>query len=512
MIAGRAATPRLLWATTAATLVALAAGALVVQSAVLAVLFTGAVCTLCLSTVFAPRLPGSFLKMLWALLIVYALLGRGGAYLNVGGIFVGEFVLAFGVIALLVSSSTAAIPLRSRLVWGIVAFGLWGATQTVPYIGRYGIDALRDAVTWGYAVFALLVVGTLRRTGWTGRVVQRYGAWLLWYPLWVPIAWALTQYGGSWLPFTPGTDISLIAFKAGDASQHLVGVAAFVLLGLHRSETPKRSLFAPGGWVWWSAWLAGAGIVGAVSRASMLAILVSGGLVFALRPATRVWRPAIAAIVLAAVFFGSGIRIEVRDGRYLSAQDMVANALSIGGQQVQGDRNGTREWRLDWWRTIVGYTVEGPYFWTGKGFGINLAQDDGFVVGDADNHPLRSPHNGHLTILARAGVPGAVLWLMLQGGFALALLRAYRRSANTRADWWARVDLWILACWVTFVVNAAFDVVLEGPQGAIWFWSLFGFGIAVLEVQRPDDGEVTVGTASPEEGRLTSPPRRHAVG
>jgi len=27
-------------------------------------------------------------------------------------------------------------------------------------------------------------------------------------------------------------------------------------------------------------------------------------------------------------------------------------------------------------------------------------------------------------------------------------------------------------------------VSLEGPQGGIWFWSLFGFGIAALHVQR----------------------------
>jgi hypothetical protein len=57
---------------------------------------------------------------------------------------------------------------------------------------------------------------------------------------------------------------------------------------------------------------------------------------------------------------------------------------------------------------------------------------------------------------------------------------------HTRRDWWARVDLWILGCWMAYVVNAAFDVSLEGPQGGIWFWSIVGFGIAALEVQRRD--------------------------
>jgi hypothetical protein len=48
------------------------------------------------------------------------------------------------------------------------------------------------------------------------------------------------------------------------------------------------------------------------------------------------------------------------------------------------------------------------------------------------------------------------------------------------------VNLWILSFWLAFMVNAAFDVFLEGPQGGVWFWSLIGFGIAALEAQRAE--------------------------
>jgi hypothetical protein len=485
MTAPRASMSSLSLATAAVVIAALAAGVLAVGHSEIALLLCIAICLLCVGSVFATRLPGWFLKVLWALLIVYAVFGKGGAYLNVGGIFVGELVLAFGIVALLLGGAFRTLPFDSLLAWGIVAFGVWSACQTIPYLGSYGMDALRDAVTWGYAAYALLVAGLLARTGWTARVMERYGAWLLWYPAWVPISWALSRFAWDRLPAAPGSDVPLVYFKAGDPTLHLVGVAAFVLLGLHRPTERGRRWWVPGGWVWWCAWLGAAGIVGAVSRASMLAILAGGAVVLVLRPSTRLWRPVMATLALAMVFWASGIRVEVRDGRFLSANDIAANALSIGGSNVGGDRNATRNWRLEWWQTIVDYTLHGPYFWTGKGYGVNLAQDDGFVVGDPEQRPLRSPHNGHLTILARSGVPGAVLWLVLQVGFAVALIRAYRRAAHTAADWWARVDLWILACWVTFVVNAAFEVSLEGPQGGIWFWSLFGFGIAVLRAQRP---------------------------
>jgi O-antigen ligase len=146
---------------------------------------------------------------------------------------------------------------------------------------------------------------------------------------------------------------------------------------------------------------------------------------------------------------------------------------------------------------------------------VNLAVDDGFVVGDPDQSPLRSPHNGHLTVLARSGVPGAILWLVLQCGFAVALVRCYLRVADTSRDWWGRVMLWILACWVTFVVNMTFEVSIEGPQGGIWFWSLFGFGIAVLEVQRRHDRAHPTSSAVPRRPwparQISATPRPESV-
>jgi len=77
-----------------------------------------------------------------------------------------------------------------------------------------------------------------------------------------------------------------------------------------------------------------------------------------------------------------------------------------------------------------------------------------------------------------------VIWLLLQLTFAASLARAAVRARQWRQEWWARVDVRILGYWVAFVVNGAFDVFLEGPQGGIWFWSLLGFGIAALRAQR----------------------------
>ncbi len=57
------------------------------------------------------------------------------------------------------------------------------------------------------------------------------------------------------------------------------------------------------------------------------------------------------------------------------------------------------------------------------------------------------------------------------------MLRSYMkmRFHNNLRD--ARFILWVTGYWVAFNVNAAFDVYLEGPQGGIWFWSMFGVGL-----------------------------------
>jgi O-antigen ligase len=154
--------------------------------------------------------------------------------------------------------------------------------------------------------------------------------------------------------------------------------------------------------------------------------------------------------------------------------------MSIGGGGAES-LEGTREWRLIWWDKIIDYTVHGKYFWTGKGFGINLTFDDGIEL-DPDN-PSRNPHNSHLTILARSGVPGLLIWATLQLWFAYSMVRGWLRAKQARQHRRASLFAWVLAYWVAVLLNASFDPYLESPQGGIWFWCVFAYGIALVMTQ-----------------------------
>jgi O-antigen ligase len=230
--------------------------------------------------------------------------------------------------------------------------------------------------------------------------------------------------------------------------------------------------------------LVGLVAMGSLTRGGLLAALVAMLTVMSLRPfkaGRKLFLAGATAVLLATLWLGSGVVLPGREGRAISPEQIARNLGSIGGG-TGSELEGTRTWRLLWWNSILDYTFHGPYFWTGKGFGINLTYDDR-IVSDPDVLS-RSPHNGHLTILARSGVPGLILWGLLQLGFAFSMLTGFIRARQSGPDdHRASLFAWILGYWLAFLVNASFDVYLEGPQGGIWFWTVFACGLALIGSQ-----------------------------
>jgi hypothetical protein len=261
----------------------------------------------------------------------------------------------------------------------------------------------------------------------------------------------------------------------------------------------------------WTLWIVALLFVGSMNRGGLLAILVTLSLIALIRRQEIPWKVVAWAGAAVILVFSSLGELDLRHlgvARNISPQQVAANLQSVTGATPREHLGSTREWRLNWWKAIVGYTVRGEFFWKGKGFGINLAEDDGYVVGDASRSALRSPHNGHMTVLARMGVPGFLLWVVLQGMFGMGLLRAYWRAVASGNDRWARICLWVLSSWAAALTNIAFSTALESPHAGIWFWCIFGFGLAVLQAQREERheevGRAALGAAS-GAGREAAP-------
>ncbi len=417
-------------------------------------------------------------------LLGYALGGRGFAYWGVNPLFVGEIALLFGVVVLLKSKQINRL-LSLNAFLPLLLYMTWGCICTVPYLGKYGKDAIRDAVVWGYGTYAFIVAALLISDPTrVMRMVLYFRKFTVWFLVLAPVTTVATVFFEDKLPLFPGGVNPIIQVKGGDMCVHLAGVFVYVVAlgaGIH-AIIP--SFFIPLNFA-----------LNLQGRAGMVAFAVAASVSMALRPFhPRLMRILFVLGLCLFMLWASDIRIE-RGAREISFKYMMTAVQSIVGESSDDTLGDTKEWRMRWWTKIYQYTVHGEYFWMGKGFGINLASDDGFQTDE--DEALRSPHNGHLTQLARAGVPGFVLWCMVQGTFAYQIVTTYFRAKKMRKKNWSGVFMFLGAYWAAFMANATFDVFLEGPMGGIWMWCIYGAGIGCVQVFKRYPDLLTPGASQP---------------
>lgn len=416
-----------------------------------------------------------YIVWLGGVLLGYALLSRSFAYVGVPPLFIGEIMIAVGLAALLRAGKLGPV-FAQPAAWLMAPLVALAAARTIPYLGEWGLDAVRDFMMFGYAVYAVIVAGlVVARPERLVTVVQKYRTFAL---VFVGLAWAVYiayKVGEASIPKLPWTgQAQLIEAKGGDMMVHYCGITVFAVLGMMERRSGFMLLLA-----------ASTAVVVASNRGGMLAYVIGCGLAYMMRPPeARVGKLAYAFVLFVALGVLAGPLLTINGStRTVSVDQVVLNVKSIFGQGGNA-LDGTKKWRLLWWEKIWDGTVHGPYFWTGRGFGVNLAVADGFDV----IKELRSPHNGHMTVLARMGVPGFVLWLAMLGVWTGSLFTEWLRARRAGRHRWMALFGFLVAYMAAIHVNASFDVFLEGPMGGIWFWSLFGFGLAARHIHatRPD--------------------------
>lgn len=409
-------------------------------------------------------------RALVIVLLGYAILGKTFAYLGIPPLFVGEMALAGGLIALLRSGCWLAILATPASRMLIVLMG-WVLYRTVPYLGPYGMDAPRDSVLALYGLFALIVVALLlEEPGRFGRAMDAYGRFARFYALAGGIVYGLSS---AFLKI-PGTEIQIPSVRAGEAASHLAAIAVFVLLGLGRFSRL------------WVAVLMASMIVVTSSRGAMLTCLVPVVVAAIAGRRLRQFMPIVLVFFVAAIIatlFDLSVQLPGNE-RATGPKQIVEGLKSVVGVSEASNFEATKEFRLRWWATIQDYTLRGPYFWTGKGFGVNIALEDGYKQWVTADAVLRSPHNVNMTYLARSGVPGLVLWLGVLATWFTMLFHSLLWARRRGEEHWAKLFIWIGCYGLGMFVDACFDVALEGPMLGIWFWCVFGFGIGASMIFR----------------------------
>ncbi len=413
-------------------------------------------------------------------LLGYAVMGRGFAYLGLPPIFAAELLILTGVGCLLVCGRWWVIFRMPQMIALMVLCG-WCALRTFPFIGQYGIDAFRDAILWAYSMIGVVLAAVIVcQPKLLVMIVDCYKRFYKIFLISVPFLWIGFQFLKDAMPHWPwASDIPIVYLKAGDLQVHLGGI-----LGFWASEAAGVIALS-----WFLPLFLNAAMLGPVNRGGMMAFMASIAVSMIFKPFNRwAWGFIVVAVTGMMFLLVTGISFKIPGSdRPISADQLIENFVSVGTTKGNLEElQGTKQWRLDFWNAIIQDTVHGPYFWKGKGFGINLVSEYGFNI-DAEE-TVRAPHNGHMTMLARTGVPGFVLWVIVHLTWVAGMIDGYIRSRAAKRRTWAGLFMWLLIYWLMIVINCSFDPYIEGPMGGVWLWSIYGAGIGAMWVRgsQPD--------------------------
>lgn len=226
-----------------------------------------------------------------------------------------------------------------------------------------------------------------------------------------------------------------------------------------RESGPAAPFLAPH----W-AWLAGAGIIAALTSAAVLFSwsrgawlgFMAGGAVMILYSVRKFWRGALlllGAVVLSAAVLGAGVALDIGP-----AQAAVARLSGFSEEFTLGDVRGIDITDVNYsvlerqahWQAAIDMARDN--LWTGVGFGNYEAVYAGYAL---INWPfaLGHAHNYYLNTLAETGVVGLLAYLLFWGAVFVLNIRLLKDLS-----WPARgVALGLLAAWVALSVHHLVD-------------------------------------------------------
>ena len=422
-----------------------------------------------------------YARWIGVVLAGYLMFDRAFAYLHLPGspLFIGEMMLVLASVGVLGATGHLLGPVRDEPILALLGvFLVWGVVRAMPGLGTYGIDAVRDSALWYYSLFAFAAVAAAAAVPeLPRRLVAGVGALTPWLLLWLPVAVLLVPLSDR-APVVPFSDVSVLSHKPGNAA--IAALLVVVCMWLFPERHGARGRVA-----WSMLALVVIALAATQNRGGLLGVAAGAavGLLF-LRGRLRLMASAVlvtgVGLVLATLLPVS-LPVQGVQGRDYSATQLVANVVSLGGQDSPGNLGGTVEGRQELWSKILAKQRADGRLVDGSGFGQNLAAEVG--VYDEGKETLRNPHNSHLHVLARMGVIGLVLWAALWLGWYRRLVIRCRRLLRDGDDERGHIAVGCLSVTTAILVSSVFDPQLEGPQMAALLWTTFGIGVAVTSTR-----------------------------
>ena len=394
-----------------------------------------------------------YLRAYLLVMTLYVFLNKGVAYT-----YLVEVLWLFGILLLLMDRK------KVELIWNrttklILFFIIISCIYILRGFTKYDIiDLIRDSFIFQYGWFVFILFLFKEKLD------------IIWQTLffiykWLPFVALLNFILQYFVPFfetvAPFGGIPILLYKNGDMGVQLL-ISTLLLLYSFENKTLKwrvlLSLVIALDFL----------ILASYSRSGIVAFLASM-LCFIyfnkdiqLQSRVRLLIKYLPIILLVVTPIYINIKVtENFQGRAVGLEQIKNNFSSIVGGTTDATSENNVVWRLVWWAKIIDYSLSSPNFFIGKGLGMNLATDDDIITLDDS---LRSPHNFHLNIMSRFGVLIFMIWMY----FLIQLLKPlFKKQLQGKR-------LLIGCILLAFLLNASFDVFLEGPMGAFPFWTWLG--------------------------------------
>jgi hypothetical protein len=394
-----------------------------------------------------------YLRAYLLVMTLYVFLNKGVAYT-----YLVEALWLFGILLLLMHRK------KVELIWNkttklILFFIAICCIYILRGFAKYDmIDLIRDSFIFQYGWFVFILFLFKDK-------IEQVWETLFFIYKWFPFVALLNFILQYFVPFfetvTPFGGIPILLYKNGDMGVQLL-ISTLLLLYTFEKKPLK-----------WSVLLSivialDFLILASYSRSGIVAFL-SSMLCFIyfnkdiqLKSRVRLLLKYLPVILLIVTPIYINIKVtENFQGRSVGFEQIKNNFSSIIGGTTDATSEDNVVWRLVWWAKILDYSFSAPNFFIGKGLGMSLATDDDIISLDEN---LRSPHNFHLNIMARFGILIFLIWTY----FLIQVLKPlFKKQLIARR-------LLIGCILFAFLINASFDVFLEGPMGAFPFWTWVG--------------------------------------
>jgi hypothetical protein len=394
-----------------------------------------------------------YLNFYFFVMACYVFFNKGVAYS-----YMVEVLWLLGLILIFLSRRSY------EFIWDVraklLAFFLLVSIIYIP-IGLRGyplLDVIRDSFVfqYGWFVFIVFLFKEQQALVWN-KIIAIYSC----FPFFGLLNFFLQNFVENFDRFKPFGNISFVLYKYGDMGVHLL-ISSLVLLVFQQKRSVRfQAVMAV-------LILFNLLILTAYSRSGMLAYVL-GVLVYIvlsneayIKTRVKQYAKYLPLLLMIVVPIYASIKVQENfQGRKVGIEQVSQNLGSLAGLSNNSNLEKNKLWRLVWWASILDYSFSPSYFFQGKGIGMSLSETDE-AVAEADE--VRSPHNFHLTVMARFGVPIFCLWFYW---LFLLFKPMFKRQLDSKT-------LLISTVLLAFIVNASFDVFLEGPMGAFPFWTWVG--------------------------------------